>query len=192
MKNNNLKINVVIVSQPFAFAKYDLLGRTAFEHLLNAFKNTPLMVVDCVKDIKLQIKYDYLAVVYANMPLLTESFLQKVALTMRQKQINKVNLGKGYMASSGTKLTDESKYNLNMPETLSINDAESLNIVYNILKDRIIQKHLKAGVVILDSFSTVIDDTAIIESGVIIEPFCKINKNATIKANTVVKSFTSI
>lgn len=192
MKNDKYKIYTVIVCQPFAFAKFNLLGRTVSDYSEYNFKDYPHCTVSCDKNITVTAKYDYLAVVYANMPLVTAEFLQKVARTMNQKRIKKINLGCGYMVEYGVEQGCFSKYSLKIPDILSINDTESLNIVYNVLKSRIIDKHIKSGAIILDRDNTVIDDTAIIEQGAIIEPFCIIKGKTIIKANAKVCSFSVI
>lgn len=69
---------------------------------------------------------------------------------------------------------------------LKIGDAKSYNIVYNLLKDEILDGLLHRGVQIIDKATTFIDDTVNVESGVIIKPFCTIEgESAILNGSTV-------
>lgn len=73
---------------------------------------------------------------------------------------------------------------------MKIGDAKSYNIVYNLLKDEILDGLLNRGVQIIDKATTFIDDTVNVESGVIIKPFCTIEGESTIlNGSTVFASY---
>lgn len=69
---------------------------------------------------------------------------------------------------------------------LKIDDAKSYNIVYNLLKDEILDGLLQNGVNIIDKATTFIDDTVSVERGVTIKPFCTIEGESAILAHSTI------
>lgn len=69
-----------------------------------------------------------------------------------------------------------------------ISDAKSFCLVYNILKDRIVSRHLARGVKIVDRASTFLDDTVDIEGDAKILPFCRIQGRSVIEHGATVSA----
>ncbi|MEG1986742.1 MAG: hypothetical protein RR033_06340 [Clostridia bacterium] len=192
MKNDIYDIYVIVVRQPFALAGFELLGRPLSEYVEQCASSFPYVTVDCDKYLSVMSKYEYLAVLYADMALVTPEILQKAARTMAQRRIKKMEIGRGFLLEYGYDADLVAKYCVNAPEFLSVNDTTSLSIVYNILKERIIDKHLANGVLVLDSKNTIVDDTVIIEAGATLEPFTRIVGNTTIQKNAIIGSFSLV
>ena len=69
-----------------------------------------------------------------------------------------------------------------------ISSAKSYSMVYNILKDRIVSRHLSNDVLIFDRVSTFVDDTVEIGRGAKILPFCRIEGRTVIEGGANVSS----
>lgn len=112
---------------------------------------------------------------YDNMPLVQPDDILRFAGLMRARNICFLALGKRGGAhicagvgdgDSGIFATDDA--------FLQITDAKSFNMVYNLLKDRILCGHISRGVNVFDKATCFIDDTVVIERGVNILPFTRI------------------
>lgn len=179
------EIYVYIIESPLKYSRFNLLGRELNSYVKLAFADTPHSVVECEKEVDFNDKYEYLAVLYVNMPLVTPEILYETAKLMKSKGHNRAEFGDGYICNVEGFCETQYKISLNTREFLSVNDAITLKLVYNEIKRRILERHLERGVIILDDNNT-IDDTVIIGEGAVIEG------GATLVGNTVIGSGTRI
>lgn len=122
-----------------------------------------------------------------DMPLVKKADIEALADEMRRKNISSIHLGaKDSVAKICIgKGIDEGVF-CARKAFLKIDDAKSFNIVYNLLKDEILDGLLQNGVNIIDKATTFIDDTVSVERGVTIKPFCTIEGESAILANSTI------
>ncbi len=168
MKKRADNIYVAIVRTKSAFSAFPLLGRALSEYAERGVEGLACAVIDDESEVVYPTKYAYLAVIYDDMPLVTAKSLITASELMDKKGLKKVALGRGYLSSShglGDALTE---VGLNFADFLSVNDTRTLKLVYNELRERIIGRALDGGAIILGE-NSVIDDTAILRAGAVIE-----------------------
>lgn len=186
MKKYADNIYVAIVKSKGEFASFQLLGRMLSEYAERGIKNIAHAVYECKQDVVFPEKYGYLAVVYDDMPLISDESLITATELMDKKCLQTVAIGRGYITSVDNHDGAGSSVSLNFVDFLSVLDARTLRIVYNEMRKRIIDKNLSNGAVILGD--AVIDDTATVHSGAVIEGCCEIIGCSEVCAGARVRS----
>lgn len=74
-------------------------------------------------------------------------------------------------------------------EAMGVNSLSELAMARNVWQERILDRHLANGVLVVDPATAVIDDDVEIEAGAVIHPFCVIRKGARIGARCEVGPF---
>lgn len=122
-----------------------------------------------------------------DMPLVKKKDVFTLVRKMRAENIDCVGLGKdnsiakicmGKSANKGVFSSDKAFF--------KIDDAKSYNVVYNLLKDAILDDCLSRGVLILDKATTHIDDTVNVESGARILPGTRIEGESVIMSGATI------
>lgn len=167
-----------------------LLGREAWEFLTREFCLYDYTVADSVGDAENNFRNDCVNIIIPlDMPLVRESDLVRAIDTMKKKNIKFARLG-------GDKSGGEIVFGKALPEGVFItgdvysqlDSAKSRHIVYNCLKDAVIERLLDEGVEIRDYAATHIDDTVQIGAGAVILPFCTIKGESSIESGAVVSA----
>lgn len=122
-------------------------------------------------------------VLYDDMPLISPEIVIRYARVMLSRGLGHLRLGEGAYICRGS-ASDEGVF-VKDEAFLRLGDAKSYNMVYNCLKERIIERHLAAGVYILDSSTVFIDDTVVIEPGARILPFCRFEGTTRVETEAV-------
>ena len=188
------KFNVVFIET--ANSKRSVLGRRSEEYILREFSGFDAGDSRIVKE---GVFFDnpeafYLSdainvVLTLDTPLLRRKTVEHFVALMQHKKISSVRLGAkdapsliriGSAVDEGIFVVDD--------DFLKIGDAKSFNMVYNLLKDRILDAHLLAGVSIVDKNTVFIDDTVKIEAGAQILPFSRIEGTSVIKSGAKVSA----
>lgn len=188
------KFNIVFIETPES--KRSLLGRRAEDFILREFAGFEAVDSCIVRDtVYFDAENDYIDADVVNIvltldtPLLRRVTLENLIARMRDKKIPYMRLGAKNAVSRVCvgKSADEGFF-VKDDDFLKIGDAKSYNMVYNLLKDRILDAHLLAGVEIVDKNTVFIDDTAKIESGAQILPFSRIEGDSVIKSGAKVSA----
>lgn len=188
------KFNVVFIET--VSSKQSLLGRRAEEYILRAFAG---FVARDSRIVKESVFFDapdsffmsdaINVVLTLDMPLLRQSTVEHFIALMKHKGIEHLRLGAkdspsviriGNAPDEGIFVADN--------DFLKIGDAKSYNMVYNLLKDRILDSHLSAGVNVIDKTTVFVDDTVKIEAGAQILPFSRIEGDSVIKSGARVSA----
>lgn len=161
-----------------------ILGLSSREYLEREFSGCDCVVADSEKEvnadgIKVIIPFD--------MPLLTVKEVEKAIVAMRQKRLPSLSFGERNAVARVTYGGEKGDYFASSDAFLKVVGAKNYNIVYNQLKERIINRLLDDGVVIPDKNTVFIDATARIESGAQILPFSRIEGNTLIKSGAIVE-----
>lgn len=180
------KYNLIFVETPSSGDK--LLGREIKDFTLSAFKDlraekTVVKEDEFLKDVDGFMRDRCINVVLSlAMPLIKADTVLHYASLMKYKKISEVRLGKrNALSEIRFGKAENSGIFINGDDFLEIVDAKSQNVVYNLLKDSIIDKNLKNGVYIPDGNTVTIDDTAKIEKGAVIMPFSVIEGESVIE-----------
>lgn len=170
----------------------ELLGRRAEDYVIREFSDFSAKKCRIAKQSAYKeetaILDGYVNVVLTlDMPLVKKADIEALADEMRRKNISSIHLGaKDSVAKICIgKGIDEGVF-CARKAFLKIDDAKSYNIVYNLLKDEILDGLLQNGVNIIDKATTFIDDTVSVERGVTIKPFCTIEGESAILANSTI------
>lgn len=184
------KYNIVFIKT--GGGEKELLGRRAEDYVIREFSDFSAKKCRIAKQSAYKeetaILDGYVNVVLTlDMPLVKKADIEALADEMRRKNISSIHLGaKDSVAKICIgKGIDEGVF-CARKAFLKIDDAKSYNIVYNLLKDEILDGLLQNGVNIIDKATTFIDDTAVIESGATILPFTRIEGESAISAQSVV------
>jgi bifunctional N-acetylglucosamine-1-phosphate-uridyltransferase/glucosamine-1-phosphate-acetyltransferase GlmU-like protein len=165
-----------------------ILGREAWEYLTREFCRYDYTMVEKSEEAEDAFRSEAVNIVLPlDMPLVREDDLQSAIETMKRKKIKFARLG-------GLNGGGELSFGKALPEGvfitgdvyLQLDGAKSRQIVYNCLKDGIIERLLDSGVEIFDYTTTHIDDTADIAAGAKVMPFCIIKGDSVIKSGATV------
>lgn len=184
------KYNIVFIKTEGG--EKELLGRRAEDYVIREFSDFSAKKCRIAKQSAYKeetaILDGYVNVVLTlDMPLVKKADIEALADEMRRKNISSIHLGaKDSVAKICIgKGIDEGVF-CARKAFLKIDDAKSFNIVYNLLKDEILDGLLQNGVNIIDKATTFIDDTVSVERGVTIKPFCTIEGESAILANSTI------
>lgn len=184
------KYNIVFIKT--GGGEKELLGRRAEDYVIREFSDFSAKKCRIAKQSAYKeetaILDGYVNVVLTlDMPLVKKADIEALADEMRRKNISSIHLGaKDSVAKICIgKGIDEGVF-CARKAFLKIDDAKSFNIVYNLLKDEILDGLLQNGVNIIDKATTFIDDTVSVERGVTIKPFCTIEGESAILANSTI------
>lgn len=184
------KYNIVFIKTEGG--EKELLGRRAEDYVIREFSDFSAKKCRIAKQSAYKeetaILDGYVNVVLTlDMPLVKKADIEVLADEMRRKNISSIHLGaKDSVAKICIgKGIDEGVF-CARKAFLKIDDAKSFNIVYNLLKDEILDGLLQNGVNIIDKATTFIDDTVSVERGVTIKPFCTIEGESAILANSTI------
>ncbi len=176
------RLKIYFVSSPWQDEA--ILGRRVEEYEARALADFDCKRVESIKEISFEDGV-YSVVLPLACPLIERDDVLRIVKSMRLKGLKElrfcdssayIRLGK---AEKGGIFVNNSAF-------FEISDAKSFCLVYNILKDRIVSRHLMRGVRIVDKASTFIDDTAQIGEDAIILPFCRIEGSTRIERGAVV------
>ncbi len=188
------KYNIVFVKTENS--EMELLGRRAEEFVLREFADFEAEKCRIAKQAAYKEECAFLdgyinIVLTLDMPLVKKRDIEDVVHRMKKSGALCVRLGTKESPSKICigKSVDEGVF-CARNAFLRIDDAKSFNIVYNLLKDEILDGLLQRGVQILDKNTTFVDDTANIEKGVVLKPFCTIEgESAILNGSTIFASY---
>lgn len=188
------KYNIVFIKTENG--EKEMLGRRAEDYVLREFadfsaKKCRIAKTEAYKEENALLDGCVNVVLTLDMPLVKKKDIEMLVRQMKQKNISLIRLGaKDSLAKICIgKGVDDGVF-CKQDAFLKIGDAKSYNIVYNLLKDEILDGLLHRGVQIIDKVTTFVDDTVNVESGVIIKPFCTIEGESTIlNGSTVFASY---
>lgn len=158
-----------------------ILGRSAEDYLLREFGGWEYAVAEQGKEEELFSEDAVNVVIPLDMPLVSVQDVTGAVESMRRRKISFMRLGGresearisiGFATDDGFFATGSS--------FLKLGGAKNRYIVYNSLKDRILERHLSRGVHIEDKNTVFIDDTVSIECGARILPFTRIEGDCSV------------
>ena len=210
-KDNDVSV-IILLNKNFNFsvsrAPYDipLYGKKMWEWVALACPNTNIKTTVCTEESEiLTLIKPYLGnqkwtiVLYSDTPLISGATLQDILSYARAKDVNVLNLPKGYVFNTEYIKNTESLISTNITnfgskyDFFEVNSNETLYEAKHILKNRILDYHIQNGVNIEDKQSTFIDAEVVIENGAKIEHNTTligqtyIGKNCTIEPNSIIK-----
>ncbi len=170
------------------FDETEMLGKKISEFLLEEFENCNFQIADNIKQpLTNPGNVDYIAIVPMNMAILTVKELEKLIANMWKQDIDHVEIGEGEIFKVNGK-PRKCSYFVNSDGFLQMNDAKSFELMYNVMRERIVFQHLEKGVKIFDLVTTHIDATVEIESGAEILPFSRLTGKTILKKNSRVSA----
>lgn len=180
------KLRIWLTESPFGDTV--LLGRTAADYLRREFAPFGFEVVRegsaCVPD-----EGETGVVIPLDMPLVTADDVMRAAECLRHRRLDVLALGDG---SSGARVFvrdgAEGGYFLRSPHFCKVDSAKNRALVYNQMKERIIDRLLTAEVEIPDVANTVVEDTVLISSGAKVMPFCRLTGNTVVRAGAMIEA----
>lgn len=186
------KYNIVFIKTPAS--ETEILGRKAEDYLTMEFASfcatkCRISKLSAYKEEEALSDEHINVVLTLDMPLVkVKDILDRVG-DMQTHKIRHITLGKSGCVSKICfgKAPNEGVF-CNKPCFFKIDDAKSLNLVYNQMRYRILNRLLDEGVNVADIYTTFVDDTVLVESGVTILPFCRIEGKSTIKNGAVIAS----
>ncbi len=174
-------------------------GKSILNWCLSAFENFDVTEIECntTNDILSTIKpylknKKYTAVFYADTPLLQNKTFLNILDYVQAKSITICQLERGWIfetesVKNSTSLSNINQYPVAKEDFFCVFNQAQLSIASDILRKRILTKHLQNGVQILDVNSCFIDDDVVIEKNVIIYPNNTILNGTIINNNVVLK-----
>ena len=139
------------------------------------------------------------AVLYSDTPLFSGTTFVEVMEYVRAKQVNVLNLERGYVFNTEYIKSVESLLSLNVSkfgnklDFFVVDSAKKLYDAGDVLKNRILDYHINNGIIIENKNNTQIDADVIIENGTIIKQnnalygLTYIGKNCILDPNNVIK-----
>ncbi len=201
INTQNKKVGVIVFNYN---NNSDLLGLTCNEWLKIATINYETKFIDY--DIKLSlenqiisnlINCDITVVLFAFNPLLTSEDIAFYIDYLSYKDLDVVKLPYGYVFKTDyIKRTKSFKepimFNGIANEFLKVDNKQNFDVAYAVLKERIINNHIKNGVNFIDTSSNIIHYFVEIQSGVTIYPFNLITGKTKILSGVTLKDGNTI
>ena len=164
-------------------ATYDikLMGKSMLDWVKSACVNSPKVKkvkgqINVVQEIKEFLDdNEWTVVLYSDTPLLTNDTVEKSLSFAESNRLNVCKLKRGYIFKTEYVKRIEDVYGvenceINMDDFMIADDFMQISKVNAILKNRIIDFHLRNGVLIMDRNSTVIDSEVSMGRGTIVYP----------------------
>lgn len=188
-----MTIFVILIKQPFRFAERLVAGRPLSSYAEKGIQHLSHCVVPCIKEARIE-PSDYIAVIYNDMPLITEDYLYSVANEMKRRGIKSMELHKASLTEYREFCFEggAAKHKVNSYHTTVVECAESLAFVTVKLYDRVCKKHINNGVIIKAPDKVFIDDTVIIEEGVEIDCFVNLKGSTELKKGVQIGAYSDI
>ncbi|MBQ9276139.1 MAG: hypothetical protein IJ226_00930 [Clostridia bacterium] len=120
-------------------------------------------------------------------PLVTEEDVLRLAKSMRLRGASRVEFYTSSAVFCRGRGGGERIF-VNNSAFFEISDANSYCLVYNILRNKIIDRHLSNGVLVFDRENTHVDDTVQVVAGAKILPFCRIQGSTRIESGAEVSA----
>ncbi len=179
------------------FSNLNLCGKKMIDWVLMAGSDCEQKVIIDSEDIfssirSLSINKPIIAVFYSDTPLLDKITFNKICDYFSSRNMNFLQLSRGFIVK-----TDFLKNNyyfaqgVNLYEDknlLVVDNAKELNYVSNILYNKILNYHIKNGVIIFGQNNIYIDADVEIESGVIIYPNNILKGQSIIEKGVILES----
>ncbi len=182
------KINYIVFAVDYedvntGKATYDvkLMGKSMLDWVKSSCSETPKVKkikgeINVVQEIKEMLDdCEWTIVLFSDTPLLTNDTVEKSLAFAENNRLNVCRLKRGYIFKTDYVKRIEDVYGvenceINLDDFMIVDDFMQISKANAILKNRIIDFHLRNGVLILDRNSTVIDSEVSIGSGTVIYP----------------------
>lgn len=159
-----------------------LLGREVQDYLFREFNVFEYTVVDEDEVDGFLSDEGVNVILPLDMPLVRVKDISEAIDSMRRKKIDSMSLGSKRANTRICFGTEEkSSFFVTGNAFLRLGGAKNYSIVYNCMRERIIDRHLSKNVRILDTHTTHIDDTVTIAKRAVIQPFCRLIGTTVIK-----------
>jgi len=181
-----------------------IMGRTMKDWLAKSLVNFDVSYVDYnpkddVFDVILPHlgKEDYTIVLYSDTPLIKNTTIYDIVEYVQTKSVDFCKLPRGFIVKTNIAYTKNFALSaepnfVDSEEFFTVFDNLTLNKAKQILKDRILERHLKNQVVIDDKNTVFIDADVEIESGVKISAFNVIKGKTNIAKNVTLNEYNLI
>lgn len=178
-------IKVLFVESPYAEEK--LLGRSAGEYLLREFDSYDFERIEAGETLCLDEADRLYLILPLDMPLVRAADISHAIESMKRRRIRSLALG----ANTGARICfggeKEGSYFVSAPIFTKLGSAKSYNVVYNKMRERIIDK-LLLDEVSIPSSDVHIDDTVQISAGATVLTGSRIEGNTTIACGATVEA----
>ncbi len=188
------------------FAETKFLNCKTIDYVKEAFKEFEIREIFVNNDAFLinllspeVLLFDYVFLMYANLPLLTNKTVIESLEYFVNTKAAVCKLPSGYIINSAEyQKLQKNEVNETAPNFFCEEDFYEFKNINNYskffeaLKNRIILKHIKNGVNIIDVHNVYIDKTVNIACGATIYPFCYLAGNVFIASGETIKPFSNI
>lgn len=132
----------------------------------------------------------YTAVLYSDTPLLKKSTFEEIMTHMESRDMNVLKLTRGYVFNTeyikkATQIQSSQTEYFDEEDFMTAYDLKQLSFITDIMKNRILDYHMKNGTYIENPQSVYIDADVILEAGVRIMPNNSIRGKSIIGKNTL-------
>lgn len=164
-----------------------ILGRRAGDYAPRSFGGFDCEVVDDSRECVFE-KGRMDVVLPLDMPLVLPEDILRATECVRRRKLGALGLGD---KESGARVVFDEEgdggYFLSSPRFCKVGGAKNDSLVYNQMKERIINRLLSVGVYVVDTANTVVDDTVRIGAGAVILPFCRLTGQTVIESGATVE-----
>ena len=167
-----------------------LLGRKVKDYALLSLARFETKSVQNISEAEKEFEDGFLNIVLPlACPLVCEEDVLRLAKSMRLRGAKRVEFYGSTALFCQGKGSGERIF-VNNSAFFEISDANSYCLVYNILRNRIIDRHLSRGVLVYERENTHIDDTVQVLAGAKILPFCRIQGSTRVERGVEVSAST--
>lgn len=191
----------VVVKAYYSFVKdlpsVELCGKRLLDWVLNAGSGCETRIIEDCEDITSRVRNittnkNIIAVFYSDTPLLDKGTFNKFCEYFSSHNMNFLRLSRGFIVKSEFLKNNftlaQGASELDDKNLLVADSAKVLNLMSNSLYNRILNYHIKNGVIIYGQNTVFIDGDVEIEGGVIIYPNNVIKGQSIIGENAVIES----
>lgn len=191
----------VVVKAYHSFVKdlpnVELCGKRLLDWVLNAGSGCETRIIEDCEDITSRVRNittnkNIIAVFYSDTPLLDKGTFNKFCEYFSSHNMNFLRLSRGFIVKSEFLRNNftlaQGASELDDKNLLVADSAKVLNLMSNSLYNRILNYHIKNGVIIYGQNTVFIDGDVEIEGGVIIYPNNVIKGQSIIGENAIIES----
>lgn len=191
----------VVVKAYHSFVKdlpsVELCGKRLLDWVLNAGSGCETRIIEDCEDITSRVRNittnkNIIAVFYSDTPLLDKGTFNKFCEYFSSHNMNFLRLSRGFIVKSEFLKNNftlaQGASELDDKNLLVADSAKVLNLMSNSLYNRILNYHIKNGVIIYGQNTVFIDGDVEIEGGVIIYPNNVIKGQSIVGENAIIES----
>lgn len=199
---SNFLVLILKPNYKFDYSQLDMFGKKGMEYILDALENFETKIVDydqsedVLKVIKRNLNQKkYVLTLFSDTPLVRKQTILQIIDYFLLKKLCALTFNRGYVFDCEYLKSVEKIYNpqnqiFDEEDFVKIDSSSTFSLALDILRQRIVSYHQKAGVIFYNPKTATVDAEANIEQGVVIKNNVQILGKCIVRENVVLDGAT--